>query len=71
MKNNTPVNEKCVQNIIDTMTPSGVEMEIRMADRFETSPKYVAELKEAKKRMTPKFHPLAGEIGSRLFPKGF
>jgi hypothetical protein len=71
MENTKPVSEKCVQNIIDTMTLSGIEMELRMADRFETSPEYIAELKEAKKRMTPKLHPLAGEIGSRLLPQGF
>jgi hypothetical protein len=72
MKNTTTViSEKCVQDIIETLTLSGVEMELRMAAKFETSPEYVAELQEAKRRMTPRLHELSEVIGSRLLPKGF
>jgi len=67
----TAINEKCVQNIIDSMTLSGIETELRMAERFETSPEYVAELQEAKKRITLKHHDLAEVIGSRLLPQCF
>lgn len=69
--NMTAINEKCVQNIIDSMTLSGIETELRMAERFETSPEYVAELQEAKKRITLKHHDLAEVIGSRLLPQCF
>jgi hypothetical protein len=72
MNTTTPaINEKCVQDIIETMTLSGVECELRMAEKFETSPEYVAELQEAKRRMKPRLSDLSGVIGSRLLPQGF
>jgi hypothetical protein len=72
MKNTTPaISEKCIQDIIATMTLSGVEMELRMAEKFATSPEYVAELKEAKRRMTPRLSDLSSVIGARILPAGF
>jgi plasmid maintenance system antidote protein VapI len=71
MKNTTPVSEKCVQNIIETTTLAGIEMELRMATKFETSPEYVSELQEAKRRMTPRLSDLSSVVGSRLLPNGF
>jgi plasmid maintenance system antidote protein VapI len=72
MNTTTPaISEKCVQDIIENLTLSGVEMELRMAEKFDTSPEYVAELQEAKRRMTPRLSDLSSVIGSRLLPQGF
>jgi hypothetical protein len=63
----TKISEKCVQNIIDSMTLAGIETELRMAERFETSKEYIAELKEAKRRMTQRWDAEPQRIMAKLF----
>jgi hypothetical protein len=43
--------EKCVIKILEDLTLEGVEMELRMAIRFDYSKEEIADLNEAKKRL--------------------